>query len=83
MQCVPGLHNHWGTEPGAQGLVCSCFLKECAEAQAVMVPTQCLHFFPGIGIFPVKRLPNLPGAQAGAVAAVMVLFPTLRLVTWS
>lgn len=59
VQCVAGQHNRWGTGPGAQGLVCSCFLKECAEAHALMVPTQCLHFFPGRGIFPVKRLPNL------------------------
>lgn len=58
VQCVPGLYNCWGTGPGAQGLLCSCFSKECAEAHALMVPTQCLHFFPGRGIFPVKRLPN-------------------------
>ena len=59
VQCVPSLYNCWGTGLGAQGLVCSCFLKECAEAHALMAPTQCLHFFPGRGILPVKRLPNL------------------------
>ena len=39
-------------------------------------------FFLGRGIFPVKRLLGF-GAQAGALATVMALFPTLRLVAWS
>lgn len=82
VQCVAGRHNRWGTGPGAWGLVCSCFSKECAEAHALMVPTQCLHFFPRQRHLPCERAAE-PGAQAGALAPAMALFPTLRLVTWS
>lgn len=85
VQCVPGLYNRWGTGPGAQGLVRSCFSKECAEARALMVPTQCLQFFSRPRHLSREKAaePGEPGAQAGALAAAMALFPTLRLVTWS
>lgn len=46
-----------------------------------MVPTQCLHFFQAEASSCEKAAE--PGAQAGALAPAMALFPTLRLVTWS
>lgn len=64
VQCAPGPRS-LGDRAGAQGLVCSCFPKECAQARVFTVPTQCLHFFPGRAIFPVKRpLSRSPGGSS-------------------
>lgn len=71
-----------GAQAGGLGTSVPLLLEGMCRGACINGPHTMLAFFSRQRHLPCEKAAE-PGAQAGALATAMALFPTLRLVTWS